>query len=187
MARLRRRPWFRALLLGVEEHWSGGPGLVQTVVRFGLFPNWNPPAPADVGGGLPAVTFSQLAPEIPYSVIPFAVQRMHNLTPANPPPGWQGVPVPRWRGVPCQVSTATAWLRNELPPNDFTAFPFIALFPQSNPPGPRLTSVLLGSQFLTQYGWRVVLDYAALRYATDPVTNRRQLAPGCVCGRLELF
>jgi hypothetical protein len=186
MARARPRPWFRTSLLAVEDQWSGGPGLFFSVTRFGFFSRLVPPVSATPGPPLPASVLMVLTPESPYSVIPFSLQQRFHVAPGPAPPGWQGRPVPRWRGAPCQIGTATVWIRNRLLPRDFVAFPLVALFPQSDPAGPPATSALLGHQFLAQYGWRVVLDFSAIRYTTDPATNRRQLAPGCVCGRLEL-
>jgi hypothetical protein len=173
-------------LLAVEDFWSGGPGSLHSIVRFGMFFNWDLPTDATSGGASPAPTLGLLTPEMAFSIIPLSIQQAFSLSPGNAPPGWKCHPVPRWRGVPSQIGTATAWIRNALPPNDVVAFPFVALFPQSDPPGPRMDFVPLGQQFLTQYGWRVVLAHSAIRYTTDPVTQHRQRAPGCVCGRLDL-
>jgi hypothetical protein len=63
----------------------------------------------------------------------------------------------------------------------------LALLPETEPSGPRIQYALLGKQFLAQYGFVVGLDYSAIQYAVDPVTNRRQLQPSPGCGRLELF
>jgi hypothetical protein len=187
MARQRRRAWFRASLLAVEDYWSGGPGLPHPFVRLGLFTRLVPPAAADAGGFSPTTVPTLVTLELPYSVIPQSIQQQYNLAPAPAPQGWQGRPVPRWRGVMCQVGTATVWVRNRLSPTDLAAFPFVALFPQSEPAGPRPTSLLLGQQFFLQYGWQVVYDHAAIQYTLNPITQRREIAPGCVCGRLELF
>jgi hypothetical protein len=127
-----------------------------------------------------------LAPELPYSIIPLSIRERFGIQPASPPPGWQNRPAPRWRGVPCQVGSAPIWMLNELAPGEPVEFKVLALFPESEPTGPRVRQTALGQQFLLQYGFRVTIEHSAIRFDTDPGTGRRELTPSPGCGCLEL-
>src|SRR5262249_31752382 len=118
MAAPRSRPYFRTTLQAVPDFWVGGPGLLCPVVRFGLWPRWGlsgsaPASPQRFARIGPAV----LAPEAPYSVLPFSLRQAFGVAvDLSAPSEWQGRPVPTWRGVPCRIGVAGLRLANEEPP-----------------------------------------------------------------------
>ena len=185
----RTRPYFRRSLHPFPDAWSGGPGLLCSIVRFGLW------AGALVeGGDQPGGSESRtallalLTPEAPYSVLPFFLQNTsHILTDRSTPAIWQGQPVPRWRGVSCQIGTIQLVLSNEVRGAVDVPFSLQVLLPEADPPGPRPDCLHLGEQFLRHYDLHVLLDYSAIRYVPAAGSGRRQLDSTVRCGSLQMF
>jgi hypothetical protein len=157
------------------------------VVRFGLWPRWLLPDPAGAARRFARAAIAVVSPELPYSVLPFALRQAFGMAiDLTAPPNWQSRPVPAWRGVPCRIGTAVLQLHNVLPTPRELEFTFQALLPDRDPPGPPAQRVLLGSEFLRRFGLRVTLKYLAIRYLIDPATGLRQLDTRTPCGSLSI-
>jgi hypothetical protein len=74
---------------------------------------------------------------------------------------------------------------NDLSDEEPDTFPVLVLVPDREPSGPPSRHILLGAEFLTHYGLRLVIDYAAIRYLGDTATSQRRLDPSIPCGHLE--
>jgi hypothetical protein len=64
--------------------------------------------------------------------------------------------------------------------------PLLVLLPERDPAGPRPEHLLLGSQFLTHYGFRVLLDYSQIQYPHEETSRRPRVDSRAICGFLEL-
>jgi hypothetical protein len=164
----RSRPLLRAALYPYLDSWVGGPGLSVPVIRFGLWAGWLLSEHADAPPGIDvAIHFALLAPEIPYSVLPFSFWEKTRIR-VEPVPEAPGAarPVPRWRGLPCRFGRSRIRLSSQDEDNRIE-LPILVLFPDQDPPGPRPEVAYLGAEFLVHYSMDVVLRYSSLQY-TDP-------------------
>jgi hypothetical protein len=160
----RKRALFRAAIYPFVEFWWGGPGLNIPVARFGLWTAF--PLVQGSQSEQPAWTVcsSLLVPEIPYSILPYGVCQGFRIAYQDEiSPEWQGQPIPRWRGVTCRMGTVQVRLISEVANEPPQVPSLLVLLPDSDPPGPRPDSVLIGSQFPRHYGMSLVVNYSAIQ------------------------
>ncbi len=157
-------PYLRVLLYPVAEQWSGGPGASYPAVRFGLMSGWRVSGTEAQDAPARSLRVAMLIPEMPFSVLPHGVQKAANiLWEEDSPDTWRGHPLPLWRGIPCRPGRAYLTLSDERS-HQGVELPVEVLLPERDPPGPVPEVIFLGMRFLSHYGFRVVLDYTALRF-----------------------
>jgi hypothetical protein len=179
-------PYLRAALYPFPDYWAAGPGVSFPVVRFGLWAGRRlAPGTSTLPGIENAIRFAALAPELPFSVLPFSLRHSAGLhCDALAAEGWRGSPLPTWRGVPCRFGTALITLSNTREPGS-VALPILVLLPERDPAGPPSEMAFLGMEFLVHYDVQVTLTYSALRYAPAG-EGRRQLDRSVPAGFLEI-
>ncbi|MGD9711954.1 MAG: hypothetical protein AB7V46_07820 [Thermomicrobiales bacterium] len=185
MSQADRQPLFRTRLYPFVEAWPAGPGFTVSVIRF-LLPASIPTEPTTLGSAgrlCPAV----LAPEIPFSILPFSLREAISSGVLDAGELWRGRPVPPWRGVSCRVGHLALRLTNEIDPESPATFNILVLLPDRDPPGPLVNHVLLGTEFLRHYAFRVLISYAAIRYLDADESGRLGVDPSGACGFLEKF
>jgi hypothetical protein len=127
-----------------------------------------------------------LQPEIPFAILPAHLRESHRvLCDPTVAQGWQG-PLPVWHGIPCQVARVVVRFRNPQGEPDPIELPLLVLLPERDPAGPRPEQLLLGSRFLTHYGFRVVLNYSELQYLGEDSAGSPRIDSRVRCGSLEL-
>jgi hypothetical protein len=173
-------PLFRTLLYPVADLWSGGPGRTYQTVRFGLLSGWRVAEETSPR----ALQVAVLIPEMPCSVIPFAVQQTSGIR-CDLIGAWAGQPAPVWRGIPCQVGMATMFANNVVS-GEPLAFLVQVWLPERDPAGPRLEHVYLGMEFLTHYGFHVTLDYSSLRRDPAASSSRTRFDASTPVGFLDI-
>jgi hypothetical protein len=177
----------RAALYPHVDFWVGGPGLSVPVIRFGLWAGWRLSEQATAPAGIDvALHLVLLAPEVPYSVLPYSLQAMGILHEPVSDESWQGRPVPRWRGIPCRIGRSLIRLSDQ-GQNRALELPILVLLPDHDPPGPRPEVAYLGMEFLLHYGMDVVLRYSSFQYvAPETPTSTLPIDRASPAGYLEI-
>lgn len=62
-------------------------------------------------------------------------------------------------------------------------FTTLVLVPDREPPGPPQINILIGSEFLRHYAFRILLSYDSITYIADGSTRR--LDRSVSCGHIE--
>lgn len=182
------RPFFRTTLRPILEQETTISGARASVLRSAVWLAW-PAAELENGSGEAKriLGMAFVAPELPYSVLPCYLREQVSIALSQDVPElWHGRPIPSWRGVPCRIGVVGGYFRNEMDETRPFVLPILFLLPERDPPGPRFGHALLGSQFFTQYGMQIVLDYGAVRYRYDPTAGRRGIDLMAACGRIEI-
>jgi hypothetical protein len=99
---------------------------------------------------------SLLATSDDLSVLLPSVRHLYDIV-VTPEPRWGRRRVPTWHGLSCRLGRVEMWLPVEEGEVPLRPFSLLVRVPATDPPG-ALPYVLLGTQFLQEYGVRVELE-----------------------------
>ena len=133
-----------------------------------------------------------MAPESPYSVLPFDVRMGLDLEITEPPESLRPDPIPSWRGVPCSFGLVTLWFRNDLvPDHQLVCFEVPMLLPHSAPTATHQLylsdeqNMLFGSDFFVREQFQVLLQFDQFYQIDHLITGASVLDSMTPCGYVE--
>ncbi len=115
-----------------------------------------------------------LAPELPYTVIPYGVRQKWNISPTIVPASeWPRQRIPTWCGISCDVGSISIvlpqhqLLGHRRVSSARRTFPLLALLPQSDPQGVPCREAYLGTDFFHFHGLSLIFHYRLVTYQTQ--------------------